>query len=70
MANRPASFRQADVTRAIKAARKAGIEIARVEVDNGGKITIIVGKPSETSNETEPNDWAEIHNGRDQILAR
>jgi hypothetical protein len=48
MARGSLSFRQTDVTRAIKAAVAAGIEIARVEVDKAGKIVIIPGKPEST----------------------
>jgi hypothetical protein len=47
MSHRPATFTQADVARAIRAAKQAGAE--RVEVE-GGKITIHL-KPS-TGEET------------------
>jgi hypothetical protein len=40
----PCAFRQRDVTRALKAARKAGYEHVRVEVDTDGRIIVIVGK--------------------------
>jgi predicted type IV restriction endonuclease len=45
------TFRQRDVTAAIKAARKAGVEVARVEVTNG-KFTLVLGEaePTEASN--------------------
>jgi hypothetical protein len=49
-------FRQSDVTRAVRGARAAGIEIARVEIDPEGpqsKITIIAGKPE---SQTAEND--------------
>ena len=39
----PSNFRQSDVTRAVRAITKAGVDIARVEIE-GGKITVIVGK--------------------------
>jgi hypothetical protein len=48
MPRRPANIRQADVTRVIKAARKANLEIARVEVDKDGKIVVIAGKPTDS----------------------
>jgi len=41
MSRRPASFRQRDLTRAVKGVTAAGVGIARVEVDRAGKITII-----------------------------
>jgi hypothetical protein len=37
----PSTFRQQDVTRAVKAVVAAGVGIARVEIDRAGKITII-----------------------------
>lgn len=39
------SFRQRDMTRAIKAARLAGLNVERVEVDNDGKIIVVTAKP-------------------------
>jgi hypothetical protein len=40
------NFRQADVQRAIRAAKATGLPVARVEVDpKTAKITVIVGEP-------------------------
>jgi len=41
MSRGPQNFRQRDVAAAIKAARQAGIEVARVKIEKDGTITII-----------------------------
>jgi hypothetical protein len=40
MARAPSTFKQCDVTRAVKGAIAAGLDIARVEIDRTGKIVI------------------------------
>jgi hypothetical protein len=55
-----ANLTKAKVTRAIKGALEAGIEIARIEVDNG-KITIIAGKPTTADQNATQNEWDEIY---------
>jgi hypothetical protein len=42
------TFKQQDVTRALKATRAAGVEVQRVEIDKDGKIVLVTGKPAET----------------------
>jgi hypothetical protein len=37
----PRTFRQSDLTRALKAVRAAGLDIARVEIDVDGKLIIV-----------------------------
>ena len=64
MTRAPSTFRQQDVTRAVKAVVAAGVGIARVEIDNTGKIVIIAltdgGKP------TAVNEWDTVlHHGKD-----
>jgi hypothetical protein len=54
------TFRQRDVTAAIKAAVAAGREVARAEIDPAtGKIIIVFGKPQCGSDEenTAVNEW-------------
>jgi hypothetical protein len=48
MTRAPATFRQSDITKAIRAARKAGVENVRVEITKDGKLVII------TTPEPEP----------------
>jgi hypothetical protein len=51
------NFRQADVQRAIRAAKATGLPVARVEVDpKTAKITVIVGEP-ETEAAKVVNPW-------------
>lgn len=45
----PLAFKQSDLTRAIKAAQAAGIEVSRIEIDREGKIVVVIGKPDGTS---------------------
>jgi hypothetical protein len=53
-------FRESDVTRAIRAAAKAGVSVARVEIEDG-KITVIIGKAAETVTEgNNANPWDEV----------
>jgi hypothetical protein len=58
------TFRQRDVSAAIKAARDAGVEIARVEIDKDGRITITVGKPADSPpvapEQEDESKWAGV----------
>ena len=44
MARAPSTFRQADVTRAVKAVRSAGVDIVRVELTKDGRIVIVTAE--------------------------
>jgi hypothetical protein len=46
------------LTRAVKAVKKAGLELARVEIDRTGKIVMVVGKKGEAT--TSFNEWDEV----------
>jgi hypothetical protein len=59
MARAPSTFRQADVTRVVKAVRSAGVDIVRVELTKDGKIVII------TSSKAQP----EVQDNLDRELA-
>lgn len=39
--HRPRTFNQRDITRALRGAKAAGIEIQRLEIDPAGKIVLI-----------------------------
>jgi hypothetical protein len=61
MARAPSTFRQQDVTRAVKAVSAAGVHIARVEIDKSGKITIITADaPAALDEGKEANEWDHI----------
>jgi hypothetical protein len=45
---RSASVRKADLDRVLKALADAGETVGRVEVEPGGKVTILTGKPAAT----------------------
>jgi hypothetical protein len=47
----PATFRQSDITKAIRAARKAGVENVRVEITKDGKLVIITAPEPEPAPE-------------------
>ena len=47
MANKAATFKQADVKRAVAGVASAGLTISRVEIDQNGKIVVIAeGQPT------------------------
>jgi hypothetical protein len=61
MAHGPSTFRQQDVTRAVKAVAAAGVHIARVEIDKTGKITIIsIEADGQPGKATGGNEWDRV----------
>jgi hypothetical protein len=65
MSRRPAAFRQSDLQRALRAAKAAGIEISRVEIDPlTGKIVIIAAcDGNATKSGTALDAWLAKHAG-------
>jgi hypothetical protein len=51
-------FRESEVRRAIKAARSAGMEIARIELNKDGAIVVVPGKPGDLGSDGASNDKA------------
>jgi hypothetical protein len=61
MARAPSTFRQQDVTRAVRAVTAAGVHIARIEIDKAGKIVIITdGADRLGKNGEEVNEWDRV----------
>jgi hypothetical protein len=46
----PSRSKQTDLTKTIRGARKAGLDVKRVEIDRAGKIMIIIEKSALTEN--------------------
>ncbi|KQM72175.1 hypothetical protein [Sphingomonas sp. Leaf20] len=49
-----ARFKEADVTRAVRGAAKAGMMVGRIEIDPNGKIVIL---SQSVAPPTDPNPW-------------
>ena len=54
MARGPNRFKQRDLTRALRGAKAAGIEVGRVEIDQAGKISVVIGPPKASSDLATP----------------
>lgn len=67
MTRRPCVFRQRDVTKAVRAVRAAGAQVARVEIDRAGKIVVVAGNGLDES--SPANEWDEVY-GADQPTRR
>jgi hypothetical protein len=51
------TFKQGDVTKALKGAVNAGLSVQRVEIDREGKIVLIAGRPGQPD---EVNEWDSV----------
>jgi hypothetical protein len=51
------TFKQSDVTKAVKGARLAGLDVSRVEIGRDGRIVVIAGKPEHGSVNGDHNEW-------------
>ena len=61
MARGPCTFKQRDVTAAVKAVVAAGVSVARIEIDREGKIVVLTGKAAVTEPANEFDKWKARH---------
>jgi hypothetical protein len=66
MGHGPCTFREADLVRALKAARKAGVRV-RVEIESANKlaVTMLGEETPETNEGNELEQWIEKHARKD-----
>jgi hypothetical protein len=59
MSRGPHTFRQGDVTKALKGAQNAGLEVQRVEIE-AGKIVVFAGRPGPLPGARSANEWDDV----------
>jgi hypothetical protein len=57
MARAACTFRQRNVTRAIRAVEAAGKKIKKVEVDKDGKVVIEIAQDDDDAGDSDRNEW-------------
>jgi hypothetical protein len=56
------TFRQKDLTRALRATVAAGIAVERIEIEKDGKITVVARMPdSDLASGDQHNEWDTVH---------
>jgi hypothetical protein len=57
-------FRQADISRAVKGAKAAGISVSQIEIGSDGRIVLISGEPQASQTHDEYANWKANRNAR------
>lgn len=57
MSLRRAAFTKADLSRAVKGVKAAGVDVARVEIGPDGKIVVVAECVGSKAPATERNEW-------------
>ena len=70
MGHGPCTFKEVDLIRALRAAKKARVEVARAEVSKDGKIVLVLDKDGEGLHNCERNEWDDEVNGADKTEIR
>jgi hypothetical protein len=59
--SRRSSFAQSDVTRALKAAKAAGIPVKRIEIETTGKIVVVTEQErGNAADRSDENEWDSV----------
>jgi hypothetical protein len=66
MGRAPSTFRQQDVTRAVKAVAAAGVDIARVEIGRDGRIVVVAQQSATSQQDDLDRELAEFEARRGQ----
>lgn len=64
MVRKSVAFRQADLTRAVKAVRAAGLEVAKTVIDPDGTISLLHHADPEGATNAPFDKWKAVRNAR------
>ena len=65
---KPAVFTQGDISKLLKGAKAAGMDVRRVVIDRSGRIVADFGQPAEDG--AEANEWDVVFNAQEKRTAK
>jgi|GEM_PF-1451971 hypothetical protein len=65
---KPAVFTQGDISKLLKGAKAAGMDVRRVAIDRSGRIVADFGQPAEDT--AEANEWDVVFNAQEKRTAK